>query len=504
MVLIFFNLFNSCNLCWFFKWRIIEKLVYISNAFGYICLMRVKKIILILFLAMSLSVFAGSIDTIDSLEAQLSHLDGVEQINTLLALSESYRNVAFNDCLQYGLKAAKLANQHGAFNLEAKVYKSIGISCYFNGELDMANDYYRKGLSGFVVTNDSQEQANCLNNIGLVFEEISNFDSADFYLEQSFLIEKKIGNKAGMGISLLQLGNVAYYGHELQKAADNYYQAMLLFREESDSVHLGLSYNSLGIIYREWNLFDKSLGYYNQAVPIFEHLGDDRSLSQVLTNLAEVYNVELKDYKKAQQLYEQSLSLKHKMNDKIGIALLNNNLGTLYANMEDTEKAFRYFQISKQLYEEFDGETGLVMVLYNMGAMYLVVHDYETAITYLLESLRMAEEYEYVEFIGLNQESIMHCYAATGNYDQYQRYYKLSSLGKDTLIDKLYQLQSKQTEIKYQSEESIKEAKALQLSNRLKESEIKKYKLILAGVSALFILLLMVYVLLIKQKKNPC
>ncbi|MFA5416821.1 MAG: tetratricopeptide repeat protein [Bacteroidales bacterium] len=462
-----------------------------------------KCYIWLIFISISFTSFAGIMDEIDSLENKLPQLQGIDEINALMSLSEKYRNVAFNDCMKYGLRAAQLANANQEFDLEALVYKSLGNSCFFHAELDMATDYYRKGLEGYKKTNNIQGQANCLNNIGLVFEETSSLDSAEYYYLRSLEKEKQLNNQIGQGISLLHLGNLSYYRDELQSALDNYYQAMLLFREKNDSTNLALSYNSLGIIYREWNLFDKALEYFGMAIPILESTGADRSLSQVLTNLGEIYNFELKDYKKAQELYEKSLRLKKKMNDKIGIALLNNNIGTLYANMEDAPMALHYFEISKKLYEEFNGETGIVMVLYNIGSLYLVTHQYDKAIENLRRSLKLAEEFKYVEFISLSQESLMHCYAALGQYDSYQYYFRLYSLNKDSLVDKLFVVQSKETEIKYQIEETLEESKRLQESNKQKETEIKQYKLILAAVSALVILLLLVYVLITKFKRQP-
>lgn len=445
----------------------------------------------------------GSLDKIDSLETILPNIEGVEKVNNLILLSESYRNIAFNECLKYGHQAVKLANHLGEFDLEALALKSIGNSCYLTGELDLAKNYYHDGLEKYIACQNMKGQANCLNNIGLIFEEMSAFDSAGVYYLQSYEIEEQIGNRVGMGESLLQMGNINYYRDELQQSLDNYYQAMLIFKQENDSLRLAGSYNSLGIIYREWNQYDKALSYYKEAIPILEKIGDDRSLSHVLTNLGEIYNFELKEYKKALEYYEKSLKIKKRLNDRIGIALLYNNLGTLYANMGDADQAFGFFEKSKKVYEEFSGETGLVMVLYNMGSLYLDINNYSRATYFLEQSLILAKEYNYTEFISLNQEALMHCYAANGQYDLYKKYFRLYAIGKDSLIDKLYETQSKETEVKYRIEETMAESKALQAANVIKENELRKYKLYLAAISALLILVLFTYILFFKLKKLP-
>jgi len=97
----------------------------------------------------------------------------------------------------------------------------------------------------------------------------------------------------------------------------------------------------------------------------------------------------------------------------------------------------------------------------------------------------------------------MNSYAALGKYQLYQNYFKLVTLDKDSLIERLNVLQSHESEGKFRTEEALEEARKLQISNELKEAEIRKYKLILAGVSALFFFMLMGYALFTKLKKHP-
>ncbi len=445
---------------------------------------------------------AAPLESIDSIKTILPHLEGIEKFNSFLNLSESYLSLSFYDCLQYGEMAVEQAKSIHNDTLEALALKTIGNNCYYLGELDLASDYYRKSLAKYSQLNHLKGRSNCLNNLGLVFDETSDFDSAGHYYQRSYDFEKLAGNQSGMGTALIQLGNTHYYNNQFQAALDNYYQAMLIFKEVGDDQLLARCYNSLGIIYRSFNQQSKALDYYNNAISILLESGDDRSLSQVMNNAAEIYNFDLKDYKRALSFYEQSLKLKEKLNDKIGIALTNNNLGTLYANMDNMATALKYFYNSKKQYEELESETGLVMVFYNIGNLYVKELELDSAIFYLTAGLDMAEKNEYIDYITSCQESLMHCYAYSGNRSQYRKFFNAYIKSKDSLVQKLHLLQSEQIETKYRIEEINQEALRLAQLNLEKEEDIHLYKLLLIGLGALVFIVVLIYALFVKPKNR--
>ncbi len=438
---------------------------------------------------------------IDSLHAQLLVTNNEEKAHTLITLSEAYRNIMFNDCINYGVQALELATSLDDKNLQASILKSLGISSYYSGNMDIALDYYLQSLDTYKQLDDKKGQANCLNNIGLIYEEWADFDAATNYYTSSYNIESELNNSEGMAISLIQIGNISYYRNSFQQALDKYYQALLIFTEINDLDGIAYSYNSIGIIYGKWNKFDMALEYYQKAKDLYYKTSNERALSQVLTNMGEVYNFELKDYKTALQLYNEALNLKNSMEDMVGIALLNNNLGTLFANMEDIQKALKYFEISLKIYTESGASTGVVMVNYNLGELYQNSERTKIAVSYFQKSLEMALQNGQVDFINSNYEALIHCYAKLGDYSKFENYFRLFSIGKDTLINKLHDLEMMEMEIKYRVEESIRESQLLQEKNEKQVIEIKKYKLLLAGFVGILIILLLIYILFIRIKK---
>ena len=464
--------------------------------------MRIFTIVIVILFVTFNCLNAAPIQKIDSLQAQLLVTKDEEKVKTLITLSEAYRNVVFNDCIKYGTQAIKLADKLNNKDLKALTLKSLGISSYYSGDMDIALGYYSRSLELYKEIGNKKGQANCLNNIGIIYEEWADFNKATEYYTRSYKIEEMLDNKEGMAISLIQIGNICYHRSSYQEALDNYYRALLIFTEIDDVRGIASAYNSIGIIYGKWNKYEKALDYYQKSKDLFFETGNRRALSQVLTNMGEVYNFELKDYKTALKLYNEALQLKKSMEDKVGIALLYNNLGTLYANMEDNSKALEYFNSSLKIYNESGVSTGVVMVNYNLGELNQSFRKTNTAIDFFQQSLTMAIKNGQVDYINSNYEALIHCYAKLGNYPKFEKYFRLFTIGKDSIINKLHELEMIEIEVKYNVEERIRENLNLQKANEEKQNEIKKYKLLLTGLAGVIIILLFIYVLFLRIRKR--
>jgi len=479
-----------------------QSFIIISVSFAKFADMLKTKLTILFILFQTVLSVASPMQDIDSLQAQLLVTQNEEKIRTLMTLSEAYRNVMFNDCIKYGNQAINLADKLHNSRLKALMLKSLGISSYYSGNMDIALDYYLKSISIYEQIDDLEGQANCLNNIGLIYEEWADFKKASDYYKQSYEIEFQLENSEGMAISLIQIGNVGFHRGSFQEAYDNYYQALLIFTDIDDVEGIAYSYNSIGIIYGKWNQFDKALDYYEKAKTLYYHTNNTRLLSKVLTNMGEIYNFELKDYKKALRLYNEALHLRKSVEDKVGIALLNNNLGTLYANMEDEQMALKYFETSLKMYTESGVSTRMVMVNYNLGELYQNSGKITIAINYFNKSLEMAKKNGQVDFIVDNYEALIHSYAKIGDYPKFENCFRLFSIGKDSLINKLYKLEMLEMEMKYKVEENIRESRQLLQENEQQQIQIRKYKLLTTGLVGVVIISLFFYLIFLRIKKK--
>ena len=439
----------------------------------------------------------ASNDQIDSLLSNLQEAPEREKPAAFLHISEAYRFSDLPLCIMYGDSAVSLANELGDEALQAKILKSLGVSCYYNGELDMALNYYNESLDVYREINDLSGVARCLNNIGLVYEEFGNYELSIDYFERSGEIGEQIDEQEWVAFVMLNKGNSFFYRGNMRQALKNYHHAMLIFAEMDDKNSIAEACNNIGSVYSAWEEHEKAMEYFERAREIYLVTGDDRNLSKVISNMAEIYNFKYQDYTKAQQLYEQSLELKIRLNDLIGIAMQNHNMGTLYANMEEYEKAQKYFDISKNLYQEMESKTGLVMVYHHMGILHQQQSDTEEAIRYFKKSLQIADQIGQADYVSDNHEALFKCYASIGDYTNFNKHYKMFEIGNDTLLENLQQAQMAEMEARFKVEQVVKQNIALTEENQMVEGNARKYRMLTFSFGGIIIFSLLLYFLYI-------
>ncbi len=439
----------------------------------------------------------ASDNMIDSLFNSLQQVSEKEKPATFLHISEAYRFSDLPRCIMYGDSAALLSDDLGEVTLKAKILKSMGVSCYYNGELDLALDYYNESLDAYRTVNDLSGIARCLNNIGLVYEEFGNYELSIDYYERSGEIGEQIDDQEWVAFVMHNLGNSYFYRGNMRLAINNYYRALMIYKEMDDKSSIGDAYLNIGTVYNEWGEQEKAMEYFEQAREIYLTMGDDRNLSKVLSNMAEMYNFEQKDYIKAKQLYEQSLELKIRMNDLIGIAMQNHNLGTLYANMEEYEKAKKYFKISESLYQEMGSKAGLVLVYHHMGILQQQQSNTAEAIRYYKKSLQIADVIGQADYVSENHEALFKCYASLGDYNDFNKHYKMFEIGNDTLLENLHQAQMAEMEARFKVDQLVKQNIELAEENQMKDNNTRKYRLLTFSFGGIIIFSLLFYFLYI-------
>ena len=78
--------------------------------------------------------------------------------------------------------------------------------------MDAALDFYQQGLKQLDPNNPEhlKDLGTTLNNISQIYDAKGDYDTALRYLEQSLAISRQIGDLAGEGTTLTNIGNIYY------------------------------------------------------------------------------------------------------------------------------------------------------------------------------------------------------------------------------------------------------------------------------------------------------
>lgn len=455
-----------------------------------------------LFLLFPTLLQAANLPSIDSSRRLQDSTRNKAKVSSLIKLSEQNRNKSVYDCKQYFQKAFDLAKNNNFKNLMGLSSKSMGVSYYYWGDMKNAFRYFKKGLYYYRLSDYKKGQSNCLNDIGLVYEEWANFDSAAYYYKASYLIEKTLNHTEGEATSLINMGNIEYYRKNYHGALENFFHALKEFIQIGDKNGMAMSYSSVGIIYTQIGEYDKALRYLEKAKELFSGTGNIRKLSRVLNNMADIYSDHFMEYKKAKILYQKVLKIKTELSDKEGIALVKNNFGVLYGHMGNLSLALRYFDESRSIYEETGDKTGISMVYQSRGNALQNAGLYRQALKEFQKSLAISSKVGLKSYTHNNYLGIFKCYAALGEYNNFNKYYTLFEQGRDTVMENLEKIRASKLETQFKIDTLVRQRNRLKEESRRKGIKVQQFTALSIGLFLVIIILILMFILFKRAKKE--
>lgn len=315
----------------------------------------------------------------------------------------------------------------------------------FNVPENGRNSIYMKNL------NKRQTLGCFFNNLGNVYSEIGDVDTAMLALERAVQINPSLSeSQANLGNIYLQknrvndailryksaldlnpgdpkthnnLGNAYMAADELNAAATSYRQAIQLDPNFVDA------YRNMGLLLTRQERYSQALSYLNQALTL--NAGDAEVYSQIgeLYYRMKEYGNGLEQFRKAVALqpdsaeahyglgicygglkqtaqeiqsYTQALTLKPTM-----LAALV-DLGTAYFNQGAYDQAIRYYR------EAVTAKPDDPRILFNLGSAYLKKDQYDLAVKAYLQVIRMDPK------TGDAHHALAYGYYMLGNYAEAQ------------------------------------------------------------------------------------
>lgn len=190
-----------------------------------------------------------------------------------------------------------------------------------------------------------------LNYLGAIHRHLGEYTSAEYYLQESITICRKVGDQFGLSIALNIFSQVA----SLQ---GNYRQARQFGQE---------------------------------SLAIKRKIGDRRGIAFSLINLGRVA-LALTEYRQAKEHFEESLAIHQEIDDPRSMALCLNYLGDVALALEEYEVAQRLNQESLTTFKEIGNQWGIISALTSLGQVFSAVGQYQAAKATFDDALKLAME----------------------------------------------------------------------------------------------------------------
>lgn len=235
---------------------------------------------------------------LEMFDSALVYCDKIEKLGQEQGLSEDITNLNgylgsfyiklknYAAAKEYLLKSLKLKSKS---NYNTGLYSDIGNTYYYLNYFDSAYYYYEKGYQLAKNYKDTMGMAYTLNNKGLYYKSIQNFEKAIQHFNQAIDFYEVVNNRYGIMNSFSNIAQVYILQKQFQKAIEI---ALLYFQEakENELYELVVEFSKiLAESYEKIHNYEKSVLYYKELL-----ISSDTIFQKKFKMLTYDYNHKLK------------------------------------------------------------------------------------------------------------------------------------------------------------------------------------------------------------------
>jgi signal transduction histidine kinase len=270
---------------------------------------------------------------------------------------------------------------------------------YISKNTDSAVKYSRIAIREAEKTNQAYFIAEAYNSMAYIYYYIEKNDSSIYYFINSLLIYEKLGNTYKTAKSMLSVAEAYRAFFNCAKSIEYAHNALNYIKTNKITSLYGKAYNRLSAIYYEKHYSDTTeINSYEKKILVLSKKYADSSLIYAVREnnfelQANNYNIlgaiesSFKRYRKAKELYFNSLKVYLTLNDSIEIFSVMLNLSQNYRRLSNFKEAEYYGKQSLELAEKTKIKRFLHTAHRFMYELYYEnLHDYKKAIYHLENS----------------------------------------------------------------------------------------------------------------------
>jgi len=223
------------------------------------------------------------------------------------------------------------------------LYNSLGGVYGATRDVSEANSFHRKALNIARQLNDSSLIGTSYGNLGVVYMNYENFDSAKYYIKKSISFEKL--NQGKLSIFYYNLSTIYFRVDSAKQAITTINKAISFYANDSININQGYNFWQKGCVLEyQYNDLKQAEKYYLSAYKIAESLMDLQLMRKASAHLAYLYEKQLK-FKKAYNQIKRTKVLA----DSVGVVIMNDKVQQLKIKYDAELKEKENIQIKQQI-----------------------------------------------------------------------------------------------------------------------------------------------------------
>jgi CHAT domain-containing protein/Tfp pilus assembly protein PilF len=277
--------------------------------------------------------------------------------------------------------------------MEAYSLNEMGLIYGDIGEYQKALDSYTQARAIYKLINDPRSQAGMLTNIGWVYGVLGEYKKAVNLTEQALEAHRALGDRNYEPLLLSNIGaDYAKLG-EYRKALDLHLQALAIRRAGNDRRGQAITLNNIANCYDRLGERQKALDYYSQALSLMPAVGNVYYTATTLNNIGALYH-DLGERQKALDYYGQALLLRRTIGDLNGEAATIYHIARLERDRGNLVEARKHIEVALAAVESLRANIASQQLRVSYFASVRQYHEFNIELLMRLHKERPSEGFD--------------------------------------------------------------------------------------------------------------
>lgn len=238
--------------------------------------------------------------------------------------------------------------------------------------------------------NDPLVEAICLQQIGYVFYNYSNFTQSIDHLLQAEKIFRARQESDRLAATLNYLGTVYYSNKQVELAGQQFAEALQINITRHDKKGQALSYGNIGHWYEKKLHYDTAYQYQLKALALYQELGDSTGMAKIFENMGSILEDHAR-FDSARLCFEKALALNRQHKNAIAQIEILNNLGDVYRKTGRYKEGLAYTKQALHLARQMQSQYQLASACRDMARGFELLQLYDSAYYYNEQSRSLVE-----------------------------------------------------------------------------------------------------------------
>lgn len=372
-------------------------------------------------------------------------------------------------------------------DLQMKIYDDL-CNTYLTKEPAKSKFYALAGLEIAENSNNQELKARLLRDLGTSYSMAGSYDSAAIYLLKAKEISSGLEKKDVDALVNLSLGSLFTRQKKYGEAMNMLLMARNYFESNGDKKNLRKVLGNIAALFMYQHNFTQAEKYYLASEVISSEIKDYSGLGQVYSGLSNIY-LRRGFVEKALELAILSANAFHMSGEKAYESVAYKEIAHFYLELNNYTMAEENGKKSFAIATEAGISRYISNALSILAEIYFIQRKYELSIEKSLESLNLdSTDTETKKTLFAN---LMKCYTSIGNTEQAVSYFERYNKEIDGQVNENYLNSISEMEVRYETEKKELAIQTLQAKKRVNT---------FAGLSVILLMLIIVGILIFRQK----